>query len=1182
MVTQPIFQDHKDRRENRLEAEIAGLAILDAPSTPSSGTPSPAQGRTSRAQRTPSRRMGNKDSGRTQGEVPAGQQANAKVSSAASPKGAPIPSSRLPMHENGGGVKEDPRALEIYSELRNMEIENDRRYEMLKSGPMTQLSAPFDPSRAASPAGRRQSLEQVRDERTWMVERLHRIQTYSGKLDEANAVFANAIVEILNARIKELTRITNPPSLRDPSTPVYDNSRYFSEPIHELTPAALIILMMAVVLNLLARVTRGPCNFVLRMSKLAVHAATNNLSAESDIPDDIRTARKHFKLDPVVTVYAVCSCGKLHAPTSSHPFPVYPAATCECGARLTKATGHHNGIAIRKPLRPYTMQDFTDFRGRVYSQPGNEALMRRENYFLSRSDEGFVSDIKDARAYRDLKGPDGRPFIDCPTEIRSIWSLSYDGYNPGSNKAAGKTASVGCLAMSCLSLPPSLRNRPENLYLAGLIPGPRQPSGDGLNPFLSPLVDVLHSAYHTGTFFSQTYEHPEGITSREALLPVIADLPAARKVVGGAGHSASVFCMYCHVLLADINNIDMSTPAWRPKTGAEFREAAEEWRNASSKENRKKLYKKNGVRWSELLRLDYWDPVQNTVIDGMHNLLLGVVRHHFREVIGTHWDVKAADVVPENPPKEKDLILGRRLLDTGDATWPRLKRLTRPALSQLCRERGVHPAAVPGKKIHKKQLAVALLETSKGSPSVVEEASDIRIHHLEDTTVPDIFSIDLGEGSARPVRREMLDTDELKAIQQDIKKTLRPSNQTSPPRDFGSPSHGKLKADEWRACIEFDLPISMAKLWADGLPEDNVNRERYALALESTFLLAMALRYATSHRTCASHRGKYLTYMNKYLQSILELHPGDTLHPNHHNALHLPVFLELFGPIQGWWMFPFERLIGILQRHMTNFKFGELEETVIKTFCSAAHLKKLLDQPQTSSSPESPPTVLEQCFDIIQRSLPDSVKGTMLETSRDRTETSRPVPKLLDKDIVEVFGLADLTGVQVNVFSRVQQGRSVFATRNASRANSTVFFLPPGQSQVSLCPGAIREIFEYGGANYLVVQPYKQKHASFFDRFSDFGAEVWSRELHSQPSVIPVSSSVHGCLLREWESDKLVLKPIIHVRPDPFVWDAFDQELDDFPTELLILPASRETMTGCCPSDQPATRRGGLQDVSAQ
>jgi hypothetical protein len=65
----------------------------------------------------------------------------------------------------------------------------------------------------------------------------------------------------------------------------------------------------------------------------------------------------------------------------------------------------------------------------------------------------------------------------------------------------------------------------------------------------------------------------------------------------------------------------------------EHRAAAEEWRNAETKLECNKIFGRHGVRWSELLQLPYWDPVWFVVIDGMHNLFLGVVQYHFRNLI---------------------------------------------------------------------------------------------------------------------------------------------------------------------------------------------------------------------------------------------------------------------------------------------------------------------------------------------------------------------------------------------------------------------------------------------------------------------------------------------------------------------------------------------------------------------
>jgi hypothetical protein len=86
--------------------------------------------------------------------------------------------------------------------------------------------------------------------------------------------------------------------------------------------------------------------------------------------------------------------------------------------------------------------------------------------------------------------------------------------------------------------------------------------------------------------------------------------------------------------------------------------------------------------------------------------------------------------------------------------------------------------------------------------------------------------------------------------------------------------------------------------------------------------LATALRWATSHRTSQKHRDEYMRNMRAYLKSLRDLFPEMKLRPNHHNALYLGELLLRFGPVHGWWMFPFERLIGLLQKVNSNKKIG--------------------------------------------------------------------------------------------------------------------------------------------------------------------------------------------------------------------------------------------------------------------
>lgn len=125
--------------------------------------------------------------------------------------------------------------------------------------------------------------------------------------------------------------------------------------------------------------------------------------------------------------------------------------------------------------------------------------------------------------------------------------------------------------------------------------------------------------------------------------------------------------------------------------------------------------------------------------------------------------------------------------------------------------------------------------------------------------------------------------------------------------------------------MEFDVPVSLAQIWsysdAEALIDEKKRRRRQVLA--STILLATALRWGTSDVTSQIHSETFTQYTMTYLQILLHLYPSFKLRPNHHAALHIGFFLREFGPMRGWWMFPFERIIGILQKTNTNYKLGK-------------------------------------------------------------------------------------------------------------------------------------------------------------------------------------------------------------------------------------------------------------------
>ena len=163
----------------------------------------------------------------------------------------------------------------------------------------------------------------------------------------------------------------------------------------------------------------------------------------------------------------------------------------------------------------------------------------------------------------------------------------------------------------------------------------------------------------------------------------------------------------------------------------------------------------------------------------------------------------------------------------------------------------------------------------------------------------------------------VLTPDVVQQVRNDIKATFLPSWLERPPTNFGSASHGKLKADHWRTICTISLVISLVRLWGSvsATPSDT-------LILENFIHLAIAVDLA-SRRSNDPDRARLFRYhMLEYLRT-LKAHFNHPLVPNHHLSLHLATCLLLFGPVHGWWAYPFERFNGIIQRLNTNHKIGK-------------------------------------------------------------------------------------------------------------------------------------------------------------------------------------------------------------------------------------------------------------------
>ncbi len=150
-----------------------------------------------------------------------------------------------------------------------------------------------------------------------------------------------------------------------------------------------------------------------------------------------------------------------------------------------------------------------------------------------------------------------------------------------------------------------------------------------------------------------------------------------------------------------------------------------------------------------------------------------------------------------------------------------------------------------------------------------------------------------------------------------------PSCLRSVPHNFGSLGAGSLKADEWRTMITVYLPLALVSLWGDGtVHKSSVIAVQLREALDHTMALVSAVHIACARSMTRERAFAYRSYIAAWLSTLKSIHPSATYRTNGHMATHIHQFLLSFGPVRSWWCFPFERLIGQLQRLPTNNKFG--------------------------------------------------------------------------------------------------------------------------------------------------------------------------------------------------------------------------------------------------------------------
>lgn len=441
------------------------------------------------------------------------------------------------------------------------------------------------------------------------------------------------------------------------------------------------------------------CSFLLQSLQFILELALGmSTSIEvpyilRSIPRDIRSVIKKIELEPQKTIYVCCpKCYSLYWMDRNNRDDYPERCTHQdlgitCGAKLRKSSKSRTARLRGGPAREYHTQRMAEYLSRIYNREDLQPYLRKQPQESSSSHKMWW-DIWDAPALRDILDPEGRPFLSPadPKEGRLIFSLNMDGFNPYGNKEAGKKASVGGIYMVCLNLPMSIRYDLENMYLVGVIPGPQEPSLHQINHILRPLVDELLQLWKQGIYLTHTWGHPHGQLVRCALGPLVCDLPAARQMSGFSSFSSHNFCSQCTQTRDDLNDINHRD--WAPRNLGDHRKHASMWKQATTEREREFLVKSHGVRWSELLRLPYWDPIKFTVIDSMHAFFLRMLPHLCREVWGMDVDFDDGDGITFDPvsnqPSETEMYDAHRILECDSLSA--LGKLRVAVLRQLCKD----------------------------------------------------------------------------------------------------------------------------------------------------------------------------------------------------------------------------------------------------------------------------------------------------------------------------------------------------------------------------------------------------------------------------------------------------------------------------------------------------------------
>ena len=564
-----------------------------------------------------------------------------------------------------------------------------------------------------------------------------------------------------------------------------------------------------------------------------------------------------------------------------------------------------------------------------------------------------MEDVWDGRVWNEFPESEDGGEVFTKKSGNLVFSLYLDWFNAEGSSSLGAHNSIGSITLICLNLPPEERYKISNIFLFGVIPGPKEPSLEQVNHLLSPLVTELQS-FWKGVRFKSTALHASGRVIRAAVFPLIADLPALRKTAGFGSHAATLFCSFC---LTDKKEIEEIDPAkFPPRLDDQHLLHAREWLALDTYQERKKFMKKYGARWSVLNDLPYWRPVEYCSIELMHSLILGDLKDHSMRFLSLplaskqlkssqdkeeEWQMDDhytslpfAELFPTQEKKERGK---RKRDDNADEEAETLRPPKRGRNSQPSSSlKGKQREQTDDSSSNSQTTSEHSSHTTQGSHSYnlrvrkeavynnCVESPDTK--HSEDESNSD--GTERGPKrtkSLTPLEQEggvphRLRPHELEVVRRTLIHTMVPSWIDRVPHNLGSASHGSLKAAEWLILYKVYYTIALVPIWSKAYVEcaTGEEKERLSFLLESTTLLSTISHFLTLPQIDPKDLPELDGLIMRYRKCLHQGWPGQPSKPNLHLTQHYSEVIRRFGPPRSTAAWAQERVNGMLQRLPTN------------------------------------------------------------------------------------------------------------------------------------------------------------------------------------------------------------------------------------------------------------------------